>query len=1359
MPQRYNTGNSRPSNSIKDLNDNALAFDDYMNTESDIYIDRFGNAKDSLSGTAIKITAAAGVAVEATRQNLIPLSKQYMTLAAAQADIANIPEGSATYVRSADGSSLADEYINNGGTLVATGRKMPSQSAVDGARQHADAVTESSLLPVNEVNAAQIDNAANTVKHIFSVLQQTISAAVSSALFPQRSAFIISSMSNDNINGQPGGLTAKVSGVVTYQNTILPGESVAAGVKTTPYAWRDLTGLAPASITYDASVVRVRYAVTLAGQTVSPDKYNVQDKTGRFAPTTQQAAGSVTVTSVSSHTAGGIQLAVPNSVITGAGFTVNDAGVNAWLADLWPLSFYCLTSTTQGTEFVDFAVIEPGQFSLDVSAGITFSGGIYSSRIPPVESVVGDLSHRASISGYERQVFSGDLAAASGFIVDDSAVLFIAGTSTSSIPENVNGLVISKDGAEFARRYLPWSATLADNIFSSMHRPFRVRDLTLNSLASAAPGMVRIGYFLPDGFGGLKLNYSVPVVTDMTGIFYPTPANSITSSTQRAVSGHANDNMVQFVLPAAEMTAAGYDVTDKFAVDRYLRGLAADCQFLAYTGVNRTFSLDDSVLAVSLPAGTYTFSYLTEAGLRGVIRKPQPARQVDTGAYTRVVADVKNATSWAFSNVPVEIRASFEPGQVPTSSCLVVLDSDGNEYPCQWADEFHCNNRQQSNMGYHTDGSLRSGSVFLMDSIAVGAKKYYELKAYNRTVRNRPGPALIRNGRDFSVNVDGWMYSFAGSNQYQLTSVKDPAGVTHAISTKMYMAILVGGVFGQIGFGYKPNLQLVTTGPVFTEIQTTLFNSASADIPAGVLRADIRTRIFKNGKCQIYTQVMAVSEISVGKLFGVFNKLTLGDAAYSYDNDLFTAINTDSLGKIWTATMVRANGDTHRDGLAYGPDRPVFAGFSLPTTSTTAANAGWAYIKVDDYSFLNWPIKKGWLWTSEFWIDANDTITNKRGVVSKIQNRLVGRFGHCSFPTVVRRNILDDIANHVAGSMKWWNSPAATPYGGGTYGDSGTTVYTSMYHSYTADIMSLIVFGKGGFDEIYSNFKLYVLKVFFHPITNLGNAYLAGKMVLQFASRLTIPCLQWMYILAVRNNDIAKITELQSAIKNLADALVGKFNSLDGKGVPLNGANSDIGNSNSLAVSMRAIAIGVFSRQDESGSYLTAYNSMEALLTGSVGGYMRVEGIPTDGNGGSYSRLAQSMYLHYQVYVSNNYLFAEKLLGRTPVFDLVTFTLLATGGLGGFREIDYCMSESRRGSANTITFALFGLLLDESASATNAAAALLDKFKSQYGPKPGFPVRFFGFDGTTSAGNVVSDISYVGTTLADILLYFYFNEY
>ncbi|MCP6220913.1 hypothetical protein NL448_00005, partial [Klebsiella pneumoniae] len=199
------------------------------------------------------------------------------------------------------------------------------------------------------------------------------------------------------------------------------------------------------------------------------------------------------------------------------------------------------------------------------------------------------------------------------------------------------------------------------------------------------------------------------------------------------------------------------------------------------------------------------------------------------------------------------------------------------------------------------------------------------------------------------------------------------------------------------------------------------------------------------------------------------------------------------------------------------------------------------------------------------------------------------------------------------------------------------------------------------------------------------------------------------------------------------------------------------GNSNSNAVAMRAIALGIYAGQDDSsGSYLTAYNAIEALLTSRTG-YMRVEGIITDGNGGVSSQLGQAMYLHYQAYATNNYLFASRLLSRTPVFDLVNFILLATGGMGGFRDIDYCISESRRGSANTVSFALYPLLLSESASAGNAAAALLDKFKSEYGPKPGFPIRFWGFDGTTAAGNYVTDVSFVGTTLADIWLYYYFN--
>ncbi|MEF3107612.1 right-handed parallel beta-helix repeat-containing protein, partial [Raoultella sp. WB_B2P2-3] len=103
--------------------DNVKRADRLVNGEEDTVDDRGGVPLDTWRGMMAKN--------DEIRQNLIPLSKQYMTLADAQADIANIPDGSATYVRSADGSSLADEYINNGGTLEATGRKMISQEYVD----------------------------------------------------------------------------------------------------------------------------------------------------------------------------------------------------------------------------------------------------------------------------------------------------------------------------------------------------------------------------------------------------------------------------------------------------------------------------------------------------------------------------------------------------------------------------------------------------------------------------------------------------------------------------------------------------------------------------------------------------------------------------------------------------------------------------------------------------------------------------------------------------------------------------------------------------------------------------------------------------------------------------------------------------------------------------------------------------------------------------------------------------------------------------------------------------------------------------------------------------------------------------
>ncbi|HCM7883325.1 TPA: SGNH/GDSL hydrolase family protein, partial [Klebsiella quasipneumoniae] len=79
------------------------------------------------NGVAVAQAAQPGTSA------VISTIRQFPTLTAAQKDAAagNILDGARCWVVSIEDTSLADEYINNGGTLEPTGRKMPSQGYVD----------------------------------------------------------------------------------------------------------------------------------------------------------------------------------------------------------------------------------------------------------------------------------------------------------------------------------------------------------------------------------------------------------------------------------------------------------------------------------------------------------------------------------------------------------------------------------------------------------------------------------------------------------------------------------------------------------------------------------------------------------------------------------------------------------------------------------------------------------------------------------------------------------------------------------------------------------------------------------------------------------------------------------------------------------------------------------------------------------------------------------------------------------------------------------------------------------------------------------------------------------------------------
>ncbi|CAN1741506.1 Flagellar biosynthesis, cell-distal portion of basal-body rod [Klebsiella pneumoniae] len=140
----YDTGNPVPSASMPDAWDNMQSIDKFVNSNDETITTRTGEQLDTLHGVNVKASNQRNelqaefeasqeerdIAFEETRQNLIPLSRQYTTLADAQADISNIPVNSFTYVRDPSGNALALEYQNVAGVLTATGRKMPSRSSM-----------------------------------------------------------------------------------------------------------------------------------------------------------------------------------------------------------------------------------------------------------------------------------------------------------------------------------------------------------------------------------------------------------------------------------------------------------------------------------------------------------------------------------------------------------------------------------------------------------------------------------------------------------------------------------------------------------------------------------------------------------------------------------------------------------------------------------------------------------------------------------------------------------------------------------------------------------------------------------------------------------------------------------------------------------------------------------------------------------------------------------------------------------------------------------------------------------------------------------------------------------------------------
>lgn len=176
MSQRYDTGNPRPSNSMKDLNDNALAYDDFLNGEQEVAYDRFQNPFptvrrqvaeriDEITGAQKSVEQYADEAKQSAdnAQNIADANTYYITPEDPDGTISGIvgtPDGKMFRVAISDasGTTIAFNYYKNNGGIAEFINSQPSKRYLDQVKNTADLAAEQAdfltgLLPQDLANA------------------------------------------------------------------------------------------------------------------------------------------------------------------------------------------------------------------------------------------------------------------------------------------------------------------------------------------------------------------------------------------------------------------------------------------------------------------------------------------------------------------------------------------------------------------------------------------------------------------------------------------------------------------------------------------------------------------------------------------------------------------------------------------------------------------------------------------------------------------------------------------------------------------------------------------------------------------------------------------------------------------------------------------------------------------------------------------------------------------------------------------------------------------------------------------------------------------------------------------------------
>nr|DAZ03237.1 MAG TPA: tail spike [Caudoviricetes sp.] len=1323
------------------LLDNATRLDNLLNSLALVFPDRAGELLYTWRGI---------------HQNLIPLSKQYMTLAAAQADIVNIPVGSTTYYRSPDDSALAVEVMNVAGTLQPTGRKMPSQNSVNQALIAAGQVATASSVRDNQLHGMSMPDrrtlAADFTQYLDAFSSGGSSVLNGSATYADRVLLSISSFSTPFATAACT-LTLTGAGRTLFSQGFFDGETLTDGVLTTPYydvAMRQFIVDSVSASTFNTWVLKG--SIKLPRAFSATEARVLRDRKNRIPIGIASSAYSYTVDTLAFDAANDLlYVAVSRTVMIAAGYADTTEGAQKYFWDTYGGIILSQKSTASQTlpEYTLFfseagavtAVTDQNctatiqvtkKLSLDVgkmqsnanAVNIAANSQAYAAdRLRELNLELRDYqTNIGSVGNYGSQVsYSATMNGGSIFTLNKL-----------SLSTNVRRLVMTMtDGLGTSQSItLLEGESTAGAVLTTPYVDFVFQPLTLNTL-SINTGTGRTTFKIPTTLPGELPADTTRIIRDRAGYFDAYQPSTIFTGTTRGVTYESATGSLIVALMNADVTAAGYALTTA-GVIQYVVDKLAGYVFSQVTAVSAAKTFCN---LFKLASGAVTLTTDGNVTLTGTFSGPKLTTDINT-TYGRYEVVVKNTADYATGNRPVAIKCKFNKGEVPSDRCIVVTDADGTAYPSQWAGEGDFNPRRGSTLSYWEDGSLRSGELLLLDNIAANTSKKYLLKAYptqqnassyNRTNQETATSLLVTADDGTQVRFD----SVVGWLPYKLT--RDSVLYTK-ICQQLYITV-TGTAWSIVeatytNYAYK----IISDGPVFTEIETTFYNGAmtgNVAIAAGLIKHTYRTRVFKNGYVQIDAVARLQSALAANALFGCMTRIQLNSTATKTYRNEYNAIWTDN-SVLRSVSIRNAGGDTIRDSAEASTlgNRPPIAGLTANATYVRF-DGGWQAGATYGSGTTTLGAPAGWTWPVSFTVNLNESLSDATALSNVELNPVVGFASLSSVYPRVRQAKLASRLGDIISGIAAWNALDA----------SSTDNGNGMFNTIAGDIVRMLHLKIGTLDTVYAKFDAWAT-TWYGGIGNIHLGAAADSKSLQFASRLVLPQLWWLYKLAVMNGDTAKQTALKTAIGNMAADCYSAFGTVGSA------------NSNFYAAAFRSWAMAVSAGIDPSGNYTAAMTMVDGQFSSSTY-FAGVKGIITDN---VQETIPKRRYLHYQMYAWNNYLVGCKAAGRASVLDMRSYALKSVSGYGGLKEVDYCIAESRRGQPTTVGFMLYPLLHSGDNSCLEAAERLLGAFDEYGGSNTNGQIKLWDLDFYSVISTTFSEYTFACNIMADAWMQYWLDN-